>query len=108
MQALDQFAVTLNLGKDDYEIYVSINETWSSIHAIFVAKDFGKLDDSDRWLLVHNYLRNRFSGGDILGMNIHVNVRDFEQIKQTGTYSIPRSFTEIHDFLGIEHASPVS
>ncbi len=108
LNAFDQFAAIEGWERDDYTIYVSVNETWGSVNVTLVAARFESNDNRRRWELVDSFLRDHFGGRQVLGMNINLHVQDFEQSKQRGGYSIPRDYIEIHDFLGIEHATSVS
>lgn len=98
VRALDEYARASGIERDDYAIFVRINEDWDQIHVVFAARHFPISDPDKQWLAVLRWLEKRLPEirDSIRSMNL--TLRTFVQVEEGGIYGIGPGFVDASEF----------
>lgn len=98
VQALERYAQSSGMGRDDYGIFVRINEDWGQLHVVFAARRFPIPDPETQWLEVTSWLEEQLPEliESIESMNL--SLRTFAQLEEGGIYGLGPEFQDASEF----------
>jgi Flavin containing amine oxidoreductase len=98
-KALKKFAAEQGWGPGEYRILFRVVKTWGKISVYFVVKDFAGLSEREMWERVWDHLKTSLAAEAEPGYSVGLSVHDWEQVKQGGTYSVPKSYIDEEELL---------
>jgi hypothetical protein len=97
--ALTAFASQQGWCPSEYQILFYRSSRWGRIRVFFITKDFGGLSRQEMWSRVSEYLEQELAKGPDIGYSVGLSVRDWSQVNQGGSYSIPAGYIDHKELL---------